>query len=109
MTVTVLAITGRDSLKPEWVRVNGQNVTLTQHTTENLWTGTVTISLMGLVTGEDDFPHYVVTAEHSEVQLIQQKCIQSQHQLLLQLLLLAITHYRQHRPHTAQEEAFQSQ
>ena len=66
VTVTVLAITGRDSLKPEWVRVNGQNVTLTQHTTENLWTGTVTISLMGLVTGEDDFPHYVVTAEHSE-------------------------------------------
>lgn len=66
VTVTVLAITGKDSLKPEWVRVNGQNVTLTQHTTENLWTGTVAISLMGLITGGDDFPHYVVTAEHSE-------------------------------------------
>lgn len=66
VVVGVLAITGKDSLKPEWVRVNGQNVTLTQHTTENLWTGTVTISLTGLVTGGDDFPHYVVTAEHSE-------------------------------------------
>jgi len=66
INVSVLAITGKKSLKPSWVRVNGQNVTLTQHTTENLWTGTVTVSLMGLVTGGDDFPHYVVTAEHSE-------------------------------------------
>jgi len=66
VVVGVLAITGKNSLKPEWVRVNGQNVTLTQHTTENLWTGTVAISLMDLVTGEDDFPHYVITAEHSE-------------------------------------------
>ena len=66
VTVTVLAITGKDSLKPEWVRVNGQNVTLTQHTTENLWIGTVAISLMGLITGGDDFPHYLITAEHSE-------------------------------------------
>ena len=36
--VTVLAITGAESLKPAWVRVNGQDVALSMHTTENLWT-----------------------------------------------------------------------
>lgn len=54
--VTVLAITGSDSLKPAWVRVNGQDVALSMHTTENLWTGTIELADCGTL----------ITAEHAE-------------------------------------------
>ena len=54
--VTVLAITGSDSLKPAWVRVNGQDVALSMHTTENLWTGTIALADCGTL----------ITAEHAE-------------------------------------------
>ena len=54
--VTVLAITGSESLKPAWVRVNGEDVALSMHTTENLWTGTIELADCGTL----------ITAEHSE-------------------------------------------
>lgn len=54
--VTVLAITGAESLKPAWVRVNGQDVALSMHATENLWTGTVELVDCGTL----------ITAEHAE-------------------------------------------
>ena len=54
--VTVLAITGSESLKPAWVRVNGEDVTLSMHTTENLWTGTIELENCGTL----------ITAEHAE-------------------------------------------
>ncbi len=66
VNVSVLAITGKKSLKPSWVRVNGLDVTLTQHTVENLWVGNVNITVSTLESGVDDYPHYVITAEHSE-------------------------------------------
>ncbi len=66
INVSVLAITGKKSLKPSWVRVNGLDVTLTQHTVENLWVGNVNITVSTLESGVDDYPHYVITAEHSE-------------------------------------------
>ena len=52
--------------KPSWVRVNGLDVTLTQHTVENLWVGNLNITVWTLENGVDDYPHYVITAEHSE-------------------------------------------
>lgn len=59
--IEVLAVTGLQTLKPE-VIVNGSYVTLTQHTTENLWKGTVSRVLV-----ESDVPgEYIVEAFHSE-------------------------------------------
>ena len=66
INVSVLAITGKKSLKPSWVRVNGLDVTLTQHTVENLWVGNLDITVSTLENGVDDSPHYIITAEHSE-------------------------------------------
>lgn len=54
--VTILAITGSESLKPAWVRVNGEDVALSMHTTENLWTGTIELADCGTL----------ITAEHAE-------------------------------------------
>lgn len=54
--VTVLAITGAESLKPAWVRVNGQDVSLSMHTVENLWIGTIQLENCG----------DLITAEHAE-------------------------------------------
>lgn len=59
--VEVLAVTGLQTLKPEVV-VNGGLVTLTQHTTENLWKGTISrVLVAGTTPGE-----YPITATHSE-------------------------------------------
>lgn len=59
--VEVLAVTGLQTLKPEVV-VNGGLVTLTQHTTENLWKGTISrVLVVGTTPGE-----YPITATHSE-------------------------------------------
>lgn len=59
--IEVLAITGLQNLKPE-VIVNGSYVTLNPHTTENLWKGTVSRTLVeSIVPGE-----YIVEAYHSE-------------------------------------------
>lgn len=59
--IEVLAVTGLQTLKPE-VIVNGSYVTLTQHTTENLWKGTASRTLV-----ESDVPgEYLVSAYHSE-------------------------------------------
>ena len=59
--IEVLAITGLQELKPE-VIVNGSYVTLTQHTTENLWKGTVSRVLVESMTPGE----YLVEAYHSE-------------------------------------------
>ena len=59
--IEVLAITGLQNLKPE-VIVNGSYVTLNPYTTENLWKGTVSRTLV-----ESDIPgEYLVEAYHSE-------------------------------------------
>ena len=59
--IEVLAITGLQDLKPV-VIVNGSYVTLTQHTTENLWKGTVSRVLVESMTPGE----YLVEAYHSE-------------------------------------------
>lgn len=56
LTVTVMAITGALSLKPEWVKVNGQEVTMVQHTVENLWIGEIELADAGAT----------IIAEHAE-------------------------------------------
>lgn len=59
--IEVLAITGLQDLKPTII-VNGSEVTLTPHTTENLWVGTISRTLVeSAVPGE-----YIVEAYHSE-------------------------------------------
>jgi hypothetical protein len=59
--IEVLAITGLQDLKPV-VTVNGGQVTLEPHTTENLWKGTISRTLVeSAIPGE-----YLVEAYHSE-------------------------------------------
>ncbi len=56
LTVSVMAITGALSLKPEWIKVNDQEVTMVQHTVENLWIGEIELADAGAT----------IIAEHAE-------------------------------------------